>query len=136
MPFYSLLQELAVLANDSDPDALSLPNTLVSNGPASGIANIRNGVVIDYIPNANFDGQDQFSYKITDSGGLQISANVVVSVSGVNVHPLFETIPSQRLKAFLWRLMCWITILILKAILCGNNTKGLNLCVLLLSAFS
>ena len=86
----SLSQELDVLANDSDPDALPLTITSVFNGPDSGVANIRNGVVVDYTPNANFSGQDQFSYSITDSGGLQTSANVVVSVSGVNDLPVAQ----------------------------------------------
>ena len=81
-------QELNVLANDSDPDALPLSVTSVFNGPANGVANIRNGVVIDYIPNANFSGLDQFSYSITDSGGLVASANVSLSVSGVNDPPV------------------------------------------------
>lgn len=86
----NLSQELDVLSNDSDPDALPLTITSVFNGPANGVANIRNGVVIDYVPNANFSGQDQFSYSITDSGGLVASANVVVGVSGVNDPPVAQ----------------------------------------------
>lgn len=83
-------QELDVLLNDSDPDALPLTITSVYNGPGNGVANIRNGIVIDYTPNTDFSGQDQFSYSIIDSGGLVANANVVISVNGVNDSPSAE----------------------------------------------
>jgi len=78
---------LRVLENDVDPDALPLSVTDISNGPGNGIATIRNGVVIEYRPNADFSGEDRFSYTIVDSGGLSSTANVVVSVVGVNDAP-------------------------------------------------
>jgi len=84
----SELQSLDVLANDSDPDALPLLINGVSNGPVNGIANILNGVLIEYQPNADFVGVDQFSYTAVDSGGLSVSANVEVQVTGVNDPPV------------------------------------------------
>ena len=83
-------QELNVLVNDSDPDALPLSVTAVFNGPANGVANIRNGLFIDYTPNSNFSGQDQFNYTITDSGGLTATATVLLEVSGVNDPPVAQ----------------------------------------------
>ena len=83
-------QELNVLVNDSDPDALPLSVTAVFNGPANGVANIRNGLFIDYTPNSNFSGQDQFNYTVTDSGGLTATATVVLEVSGVNDPPVAQ----------------------------------------------
>lgn len=78
---------LNVLDNDADPDALPLSVTSISNGPANGVANIRNGVVIDYQPNADFSGSDQFRYTTTDSGGLTATANVNITVTAVNDAP-------------------------------------------------
>ena len=80
-------QALNVLDNDVDPDALPLTITAIFNGPVNGNASIRNGVVIDYVPNANFSGQDQFSYTAIDSGGLSTTASVTINITGVNDQP-------------------------------------------------
>ncbi len=81
---------LAVLENDFDPDALPLSVVSVSNGPGNGVANIRNGVVIEYRPRAGYVGQDRFSYTVEDSGGLRVTANVTINITNVNDAPIAE----------------------------------------------
>lgn len=76
-----------VLDNDTDPDALPLSLRVINNGPGNGIANIRNGVLIDYQPAAGFSGTDSFTYTVVDSGGLTATAAVVVNVLTVNDPP-------------------------------------------------
>ena len=82
------VQTLNVLDNDSDPDALPLSISAVTNGPASGNASIRNGVLIEYRPNENFSGTDTFDYIIVDSAGVTATARVQIQVSGVNDAPV------------------------------------------------
>ena len=84
------LQILSVLANDSDPDALPLTIASIQNGPGNGVANVRNGTLIEYRPNAGFVGSDTFQYTIVDSGGLTATANVVVNILNVNDPPLAQ----------------------------------------------
>ncbi len=82
------VQELAVLNNDFDPDALPLNVIGISNGPGNGVANIRNGALIEYRPRADFIGQDNFTYTVQDSGGLTVNANVTINVVNVNDAPV------------------------------------------------
>ena len=84
------VQTLAVLDNDVDPDALPLTVIAISNGPASGVASIRNGILIEYRPGAGFVGQDSFTYTAEDSGGLTVIANVIITVNNVNDAPVAQ----------------------------------------------
>jgi hypothetical protein len=67
-----------VLANDSDPANLPLTVTQVSQ-PAHGSATINPNGTITYTPQANYFGNDAFSYTISN-GYLTASANVAVGV--------------------------------------------------------
>ena len=60
--------DLAVLANDSDPDGD--PLTIVSATQAAhGTTSINANGTIHYVPNANFFGDDFFDYTISDGRG-------------------------------------------------------------------
>ncbi len=76
-----------VLDNDTDPDALPLSIRAINNGPGNGVANIRNGVLIDYQPVPDFSGTDQFVYTVVDSGGLTTTGSVSIIVAAVNDAP-------------------------------------------------
>lgn len=84
----STAQTINVLSNDSDPDALPLSVSQINNGPTSGNASIRNGVVIEYQPNANFSGTDTFDYVVVDSAGVRATATVTIQVTPVNDPPV------------------------------------------------
>lgn len=74
-----------VLGNDSDPDTPTLTLQSVTQ-PANGTAVIQSGQV-SYTPADGFNGQDTFTYTITD-GTSTATANVVVTVTGVNDPPV------------------------------------------------
>ena len=74
-----------VLGNDSDSDGDSLTITSVS-APANGIAVIQ-GTGISYTPDPDFNGQDTFSYTISD-GQASAAANVTIDVAPVNDAPV------------------------------------------------
>lgn len=67
-----------VLANDADPDGDAL--TVVSVGqPASGSV-VNNGDFVTYTPDGGFQGEDSFSYTVSD-GTDSATATVTVTVS-------------------------------------------------------
>ncbi len=70
-----------VLANDGDPngDVLTLS---IASGADNGSIEIRDGRIV-YTPNGGFFGADDFTYRITDGGGLSDTAGVAVTVAGV-----------------------------------------------------
>lgn len=73
-----------VRANDTDPNGDALTITAVSN-PTHGSAAIVSGQV-RYQPSANHNGQDSFTYTISD-GQLTDSAVVSVTVTPINDAP-------------------------------------------------
>ena len=70
---------IPVLANDSD-DGLPSPLTITAvTAPSGGTAVVTNGTQIRYTPNANFLGDDSFSYTVSDGVNFA-TASVAVSV--------------------------------------------------------
>lgn len=87
--------EIEVLDNDSDPDGDPLTVTNVTD-PPNGTAAIINGgdegdPQISYTPDAGFDGQDSFTYTISDGRGGTDQAVVFVTVNDtVNEDPTVD----------------------------------------------
>jgi VCBS repeat-containing protein len=75
-----------VLANDTDPDGDPLTITSVTQGANGAVALAAGGSGLTYTPNANFAGNDSFTYTISD-GTAVATATVSVSVSAVNDKP-------------------------------------------------
>jgi hypothetical protein len=69
-----------VLANDSDADGDALTITSVSK-PQFGAATT-NGQTVTYTPNANFIGNDTFSYVVSDGKGGTATGSVSITVNG------------------------------------------------------
>jgi hypothetical protein len=78
---------IPVLANDRDPDGDGLTLLSVSNG-SNGIASTNGDGTVVYAPNADFVGQDSFSYRVGDGRGGESEATVTVQVlPGANNPP-------------------------------------------------
>ena len=75
-----------VLANDSDLDGDAI--TLTSVGQASSGTVTRSGNNVVYMPHANFNGADTFSYAVTDAKGAIATGKVVITVKPVNDAPI------------------------------------------------
>jgi hypothetical protein len=76
-----------VAANDSDPDADGLLVSLVSE-PSSGTLNLAANGSFSYVPNANFNGTDNFVYRIDDGNSGADSATAILTVNLVNDLPI------------------------------------------------
>jgi CSLREA domain-containing protein len=72
-----------LLSNDSDPDNDIITTTLLMP-PAHGALTLNQGGAFNYIPSANYHGQDSFSYRIDD--GDLISANTLVTLTVISVN--------------------------------------------------
>ena len=84
---------VAVLANDSDPDAD--PLTVTSATAPNGTVVINANGTITYTPAANFNGTDTITYKISDGQGGTSTATVTVTVNAVNDPPVAKPLPGQ-----------------------------------------
>ena len=83
-----------VLANDVDPDNLSAPFngglTVTAAGPAAHgtVAVAGDGLSVSYVPVADFNGSDSFSYTVCDAELTCTVATVSVTVTPVNDAPV------------------------------------------------
>jgi hypothetical protein len=86
-----------VMENDSDIDedkrgeVLSLASC--TNG-TNGTAVIGDGVII-YTPQADFNGQDSFTYILRDAAGATAEATVVVHIASVPDDPKFAGLEAE-----------------------------------------
>ena len=80
--------EIAVLANDSDPENDELTAVLVTQ-PRRGTAAVNDGKTITYTPDQDFHGTDEFEYAASD-GDRQTNATVTVTVRPVADPPVPE----------------------------------------------
>ena len=79
---------IAVLDNDDDPDGDAL--TLVSlTQPTHGTADRQGGIVV-YMPDPDFNGTDSFTYVVSDGAGESASAIVTMTVTPVNDPPVAQ----------------------------------------------
>ena len=85
-----------VLANDTDPDTERAALTVsVLRDPLDGTARVESDRTITYTPNANFAGENSFTYSVSD-GSLSDAGSVTVTVEAVNDAPTFPSPPAAR----------------------------------------
>ena len=75
-----------VLANDSDPEGATLVVTAVSGAVAGTTQITGGGTTVTYTPAANVNGQDSFTYTVSD-GTSTSNATVTITVIPVNDAP-------------------------------------------------
>ncbi len=76
-----------VRANDTDADGDTLTAVLVV-GPSSGALTLNADGSFSYVPNANFNGTDSFTYKASDGFADSNTATVNITVNPVNDVPV------------------------------------------------
>ncbi|MGE0039656.1 MAG: Ig-like domain-containing protein [Vicinamibacterales bacterium] len=87
LPEDSAPVNIAVLANDSDPDGDLLSVSIVS-GPSHGTASVTAGREIAYTPNPDYNGPDAVTYTIADGNGGTSTATLTIDVTPVNDPPV------------------------------------------------
>ncbi|WP_156148304.1 tandem-95 repeat protein, partial [Vibrio jasicida] len=88
---------LNVLDNDSFEGQSPVVSVEAGDGPANGSVFVNNDGTITYTPNQDYNGADEFTYKVT-SGGVTETTTVTLNVTPVNDKPVVEsTIADQVL---------------------------------------
>ncbi len=78
---------VTVLANDSDVDGDPL-TVVFAAVPAHGITIVNADHTVTYIPTANFNGVDSFTYTVSDGHGGSDTAVVTITVTPMNDTPV------------------------------------------------
>lgn len=76
-----------VLGNDTDADGEALSATLVT-GPTKGSLTFNANGSFTYVPNANTNGADSFTYRVSDGTADSAIATVAINVVAVNDAPV------------------------------------------------
>jgi len=76
-----------VLANDTDPDGDAMTAVLV-DAPAHGTLALNLNGGFTFTPEANFDGDDAFTYRATDGGKTSDPATVTLHIADNNAAPV------------------------------------------------
>ena len=88
--------KIDVLANDTDPDTeRAALRVSVGRQPLNGTARVESDRTITYTPNANFAGENSFTYRLSD-GSLSDDGSVTVTVEAVNDAPAFPAATAER----------------------------------------
>jgi hypothetical protein len=82
-----LTASVSDVENDLDPSSLQVI-TPAGHGTAVVKSAVAGSLIVTYMPYANYNGLDQFSYRICDTGSLCASANVPLTVEPVNDPPV------------------------------------------------
>ena len=86
---------IEVRSNDSDADNDPLAVQVV-NGPAHGLLQAQPDGRLKYTPDADFNGADSFSYRLSDGTDLSNTATVRLTVNPVNDAPTLVAVADQR----------------------------------------
>ncbi|HXG58338.1 MAG TPA: Ig-like domain-containing protein, partial [Thermoanaerobaculia bacterium] len=82
-----------VLANDTDAESNPLTAAIVT-GPARGTVALNANGSFTYTPNANANGTDSFTYRVSDGTATSNSATVTLVITPVNDVPAFTAGPN------------------------------------------
>ena len=77
-----------VLANDSDVDPNTTLTVSVVANPTHGTLTLRANGSFDYVPFANYNGTDTFTYKASDGALSSADTKVTITVTPVNTAPV------------------------------------------------
>jgi len=85
-----------VLANDSDADRDALTvDTVPVQGPQHGVLVLKGDGSFSYTPDANYNGSDSFTYRVTDADGATSTATVSLTITAVNDAPSAASIADR-----------------------------------------
>ncbi len=78
---------IAVTPSSTDPDTGDTAAYAVVSNPSNGTV-VFSGGAFNYVPNANFNGTDSFTYRVTDGSGATSVATASITVTAVNDAPV------------------------------------------------
>lgn len=88
-----------ILGNDSDADIDDILTAQLVTNVLNGILSLNNDGSFTYTPQANFAGDDTFTYVVNDGTTESNQALVTLTVSGINDPPAISAISNQVMLA-------------------------------------
>lgn len=82
-----------VLANDGDPEGLTLSNPTIVTPPTKGTVAVNPDGTITYTPNPGVTGDDTFTYQVCDTGSPVACSTTTVTVSIKEPNNLIQNDP-------------------------------------------
>ena len=79
---YTIAEDAIGIFNVTSNDALGLTVNRITAGPSNGRVSINIDNTITYLPNADFSGTDNFTYKVINASGGTNIATVTINVTG------------------------------------------------------
>jgi hypothetical protein len=78
-----------IVANDTDADGINATSVIITSSATNGLLLNNGDGTVRYIPNANFNGSDSFTYTVRDNLGLLSNlATGTITVIAVNDPPV------------------------------------------------
>jgi len=87
-----------VLANDVDPEG-GILSTILDQAPIHGTLALDRDGSLRYTPEADFHGQDSFTYSVHDGQHHSGAARVILRIQPVNDPPAFTAFPAFAVRA-------------------------------------
>jgi VCBS repeat-containing protein len=86
---------LTLNANDPENNPLTWNINVDPNNGSASVIGDNTSATINYTPDADYNGQDQFDVLVDDQMGGTDSIQVIVDISSQNDTPVFSVLPSQ-----------------------------------------
>ncbi|MEX0368916.1 MAG: cadherin-like domain-containing protein, partial [Ruegeria sp.] len=96
-----VIDEAALLSNDSDPDGDPITFDSFTN-PSNGTLADNGDGTLTYTPNPGYEGPDSFTYTISDDSGLTDTATVNLTVAAPGSGPVSDDFSGGALNPALW----------------------------------
>jgi len=86
-----------VLTNDTDEDLNTILTAAIVDQPSHGSLTLNAGGSFTYIPDADYNGADSFTYRANDGNANSNTAMVSITVNAVNDAPAVSTPANQEI---------------------------------------
>ena len=88
--------DFSVIDNDVDAEGeLATSTFAITTGPSNGTLTNNDDGTFSYTPDADYNGDDSFTYTVTDPNGASDTATVSITIDAVNDAPV-NTVPADQ----------------------------------------
>lgn len=93
------LEDTALDVDLPATDDGALMFTIVAAPEHGTLSDVSTTGAITYTPSADYDGEDSFVFRATDSSGQSAEGTVIITVTPVNNEPTISSVANQKITA-------------------------------------